>query len=122
MKSVFLKKQGESPKNKLLDFLIVHAELDYSLKELSIYSGAGYSSVKLLIKKLLKDKWVKVTRKISKIKLYKLNISNPEVMKFIEFYWAVVEQEVRGGDKVDAKQDLGYSPSVSALPVSARNI
>ena len=50
MKSIFLKKQGESPKNKVLDFLITYSDLDYSLKEISRYSGAGYSTVKILIK------------------------------------------------------------------------
>ena len=73
MKSLFLIKQGETPKNKVLDFLITHSELDYSLKEIAKYSGAGYSTVKILVKKLVKDNWIITTRKISKIKLYKLN-------------------------------------------------
>ena len=34
------------------------------------------------------------TRKISKIILYKLNIENPEVKKFIEFYWEVIANEI----------------------------
>src|SRR3989344_3842487 len=99
MKSVFLDKQGATPKNKVLDFLITYAELDYSLKEIAKYSGAGYSTVKLLIKRLEKDKWVIATRKISKIRLYKLNANNPEVSKFIEFYWEVIENETKGRPK-----------------------
>ncbi|MAG61811.1 hypothetical protein CMI43_03280 [Candidatus Pacearchaeota archaeon] len=90
MKSIFLKKQGESPKNKVLDFLITNSELDYSLKEIANYSGAGYSTIKILIKKLVKGKWIIPTRKISKVILYKLNTENPEVKIFIEFYWKVI--------------------------------
>jgi len=120
MKSIFLKKQGESPKNKVLDFLITYSDLDYSLKEISRYSGAGYSTVKILIKRLVKDKWVAETRKISKIKLYKLNAANPEVKKFIEFYWEVIEQEIEGKPK---EKDYFNSPSsVGAVAASAKSV
>jgi hypothetical protein len=118
MKSIFLKKQGASPKNKVLDFLITYSELDYSLKEISKYSGAGYSTVKILVKKLLKDRWVVATRKISKIKLYKLNVNNPEVKKFIEFYWEVIENEIKGQEKVDSGAQ--YRSSLPQMAVSAR--
>lgn len=121
MKSIFLKKQGANPKNKVLDFLITYSELDYSLKEIAKYSGAGYSTVKLLIKKLEKDKWVIAARKISKIKLYKLNVNNPEVKKFIEFYWEVIENEIKGKEKGKEANDYIHSQSVG-LEVSAKNV
>ena len=56
MKSLFLRKQGATPKNKVLDFFITYQELDYSLKEIADYSGAGYSTVKLLVKNWLYTK------------------------------------------------------------------
>lgn len=120
MKSLFLKKQGSSPKNKVLDFLITFSELDYSLKEISKLSGAGYSTVKLLVKKLAKDKWIIPTRKISKIILYKLNVNNSEVKKFIEFYWEVIENEIKLKGKEDTK--VGYGSSVASVAVSARHV
>ena len=120
MKSLFLKKQGASPKNKVLDFLINYSELDYSLKEIAKYSGAGYSTIKLLTKKLVKDKWVMPTRKISKIKLYKLNVNNPEVKKFIEFYWEVIENEIQGNDNEISGEE--YKSSIIPVAVSAKNI
>ena len=122
MKSIFLKKQGESPKNKVLDFFITYSDLDYSLKEISKYSGAGYSTIKLLIKKMVKEKWVIESRKISKIRLYKLNTNNPEVKKFIEFYWAVIEQEIEGKPKENGKYPHRFTSSETAVPVSTRNI
>lgn len=120
MNSIFLKKQGANPKNKVLDFLITHSELDYSLKEMAKYSGAGYSTVKLLIKKLVKDKWIVAARKISKIKLYKLNTNNEEVKKFIEFYWEVIEQEIEGENK-EKEHYISHS-SAEGIAVSARTI
>lgn len=120
MKSLFLKKQGCGPKNKVLDFLITYSELDYSLKEIAKHSGAGYSTIKILIKKLVNDGWITPTRKISKIKLYKLNVNNPEVNKFIEFYWEVIDNEVRS--RTDFKEDFKSSHSVRGLAASARNI
>lgn len=121
MKSLFLKKQGTTPRNKVLDFLITYQELDYSLKEIAKLSGAGYSTIKILIKKLVKDRWVAPTRKISKIILYKLNVNNPEVKKFIEFYWEVIENEIQRREKVPVKDDF-KSSSMKGLAVSARNV
>ena len=122
MKSVFLEKQGATPKNKVLDFLITCSDLDYSLKEISGYSVAGYSTVKLLIKKLVKDNWVIATRKISKVRLYKLNTENQEVKKFIEFYWEVIEQEIEGKNKDISSDSLRSSSPLGAVAVSARSI
>ena len=122
MKSLFLKKQGGSPKNKVLDFLITYSELDYSLKEISNHSGAGYSTIKILIKKLVKDKWMIPTRKISKIKLYKLNVNNPEVKKFIEFYWEVIENQIKGKDKEVSREDFKSPSSIRNIAISAKNV
>ena len=104
----------------MLDFLITYSELDYSLKEVAGHSGAGYSTVKILIKKLEKDKWVVPTRKISKIKLYKLNVNNPEVKKFIEFYWEVIENEIR--DKEGGKKDFKSPSSIRNMAISAKHV
>ncbi|MBI2660963.1 hypothetical protein HYX09_01705 [Candidatus Woesearchaeota archaeon] len=102
--------------------MITYSELDYSLKEIAKYSNAGYSTIKLLIKKLVRDKWVIATRKISKIKLYKLNTNNPEVKKFIEFYWEVIENEINGNSKENSKEDFKAAHSIGAVAASARNV
>jgi|TARA_B100000315_G_scaffold257708_1_gene307399 hypothetical protein len=122
MKSIFLKKQGASPKNKVLDFLITNSELDYSLKEIANYSGAGYSTIKILIKKLVKGKWIIPTRKISKVILYKLNTENPEVKIFIEFYWKVIENELGIKEKKNVKNEHISSDPVSIGSMSTRNV
>lgn len=120
MKSLFLKKQGATPKNKVLDFLITYQELDYSLKEIAKHSSTGYSTIKILIKKLVKDKWVVPMRKISKIILYKLNVNNPEVKKFIEFYWEVIDNEIKPNLQDNKSKHISDS-AFRGLATSARN-
>lgn len=120
-RSVFLEKGGFTPKNKVLDFLIVAQDFDYSLKELSKFSNVSYPAIKQLKKELVKDKWITLTRKIGKAQMYKLNLKNPVVKKFIDYYWAVVESAVEeelGIKKKDEPHD--YRAPISSA-VSARN-
>ena len=117
MISKFLRKQGATTKNKILGFFITYSDFDYSLKEIARYSGAGYSTVKILIKKLEQDKWLVPTRKISKIILYKLNVQNLEVSKFIDFYWEVIDNSIK--PKTKEKDFRSYSSPTVAI--SARN-
>ena len=93
-KSVFLEREGYTPKNKVLDFLMVVQEFDYSLKEIAKFSNVSYPRIKQLKKELVKDKWITLTRKVGKAQMYKLNLKNKKVQKFVDFYWAVVNEEV----------------------------
>lgn len=120
-KSVFLKKEGATPKNKVLDFLIVSREFDYSLKDIAKYSEISYPCMKLLKKELIKNKWITLTRKVGRAQMYKLNLKSKKVQKFIDFFWSVVNEEV---DKhLGIKEEkAGYTSGPAAMPVSARNI
>ena len=126
-RSVFLEREGYAPKNKVLDFLIVAQDFDYSLKEIAKYSNVSYPCIKQLKKELVKDKWIILTRKVGKAQMYKLNVKNPVVQKFIDYYWAVVESVVEKelGIKSKAKiheEDFKYSHSIRGLAASTRNI
>jgi len=116
MKSIFLNKEGASPKNKILDFLIVYQEFDYSLKDIAKFSKVSYSSMKSLKNELIKDKWIVLTRTIGKAQMYKLNVNSKKVSKFIDFYWSVVESE----NEEPQKSEYVQSGKV-AVPVSAKN-
>lgn len=123
-KSVFLKEQGDTPKNRIWGFLIVHSEYDYSMKEIAKYSEVGYTTLKLVWNEFRFQKIVIQTRTIGKAKLYKLNLNNPVVQKFIDFYWAVVDSVVRRENNIEEKyrEEVSRSHSVGALPVSASHI
>lgn len=123
-KSIFLKIEGFTPKNKVLDFLITAQDFDYSLKDIAEFSEISYPCMKQLKKELIRDKWIFLTRKIGKAQMYKLNLKSKKVQKFIEFYWSVINEEVekqldikniKQEEKIHSSQRLG-------MPVSARGI
>ena len=92
--SIFIKKQGDTPLNKILDFLIIHQDFDYSLKDIAEHSGVGYSTLKKMKKDLLKNSWIIYTRNVGIAKMYKLNRNYPMVDAFVNFYRTVVDAEV----------------------------
>ena len=120
-KSVFLETEGYTPKNKVLDFLIIAQDFDYSLKDIAKYSKVSYPCIKQLKKELVKDKWINLIRKVGKAQMYKLNLKNKKVQKFIEFYWAVVNEGVEKELGINNKVHESYR-SNAPLAVSARNV
>lgn len=119
-KSVFLEREGYIPKNKVLDFLIVSQEFDYSLKDIAKYADISYPCMKQLKKQLVKDKWINQTRKVGKAQMYKLNLKSKKVQKFIDFFWSVVNEEVDECLGVKEEENNYASRSIS-MPASARS-
>lgn len=123
-KSVFLEREGYSIKNKVLDFLIIAQDFDYSLKEIAKFAKVSYPSIKQLKKGLVRDKWITLTRKVGKAQMYRLNIKNPVVGKFIDFYWEVIENEVSKSNAKKKKEiaaSHGYMHS-AGMAASTKNI
>lgn len=103
-KSVFLEIFGESPILKVLDFLIINEDFDYSMTDIANLSGIGYSTLKLIWPKLEKSNIIKQTRIIGKAKMYKLNNQNSIVKKFKIFYWETTKHKIH--DEIKLKQTL----------------
>ena len=93
-KTAFLQVFGDSPMLKVLDFLIVNEDFDYSMTNIASQSGVGYSTLKLFWKKLEESKIVKQTRVVGKAKMYRLNFENSIVKKFRDLYWETTKQAV----------------------------
>ncbi|MBN1502698.1 hypothetical protein JW930_04075 [Candidatus Woesearchaeota archaeon] len=93
-KTVFLQVFGESPVLKVLDFLVVNEDFDYSMTDIANLSQVGYSTLKLFFKRLEKQGIITKTRTVGKAKMYRLNFSNPVVRKFRDFYWETTKQRV----------------------------
>ena len=123
-RSVFLEREGYTPKNKVLDFLIVAQDFDYSLKEIAKHSNVSYPYIKQLKKELAKNKWITLTRKVGKAQMYKLNVKNSIVKKFIDYYWAVVESVVEEELGIKSKANIHEEEyrSVAPLAVSAKHV
>jgi len=120
-KSVFLEREGYTPKNKVLDFLIIAQDFDYSLKDISKFSKVSYPCIKQLKKELVKDKWINLTRKVGKAQMYKLNLKNKKVQKFVDFFWAVVNEEAEKSLGIKNKiHEENYRHAVP-VAVSARH-
>jgi len=93
-KTAFLETFGDTPILRVLDFLVIHEDFDYSMKDIAKFSGVGYSTLKLFWDKLEKNNIIKQTRKIGKAKMFKLNLGNPIVIGFKNFYWLATKQKV----------------------------
>ena len=120
MVSSFLKAEGSTVKNRIWNFLIVHSEYDYSMKDIARYSKVGYTTLKQAWKEFKGKKTVVQTRAVGKAKMYRLNIKNPVVNKFIDYYWAVVDSVVRRENNI--KEPASYSSSLIEMPVSIKHI
>ncbi len=99
-KSLLIEYLGDSPRLRIIDFLIENRLFDYSKKQIT--EGAGIS--KLTFYKywegLEKAGIVNVTRSFGKAKLYQLNQQNPVVKKLMEIEWLLIEQSVPGKAKL----------------------
>ena len=90
MKTKLIQIFGDSPKIKVLEFLIEGRELDYSLSDIADGSEIGRVTLFRIFDDLLKNKIVVPTRRIGNAKLYKLNQENPFVKKMIVVFDEVI--------------------------------
>jgi hypothetical protein len=93
-KTAFLEIFGDSPILRVLDFLVVNEDFDYSMTDIASLSEVGYSTLKLFWSKLEKENIVVNTRTVGKAKMYKLNLTNSIIKKFRDFYWETTKQKV----------------------------
>ena len=83
-KSVFLEYFGGYPLIKILDFLILSRDMDYSMTEIAKNSGVGWSSFSEIWPNLIKKDIVTLIRTVGNAKLYKLNLENQWVKELIK--------------------------------------
>ena len=93
MVSAFLRIEGNTAKNRIWNFLIVHSEFDYSMKDIAKFSEVSYTALKGIWKEFVERKIVTHIRNVGRAKMYKLDRNNPQVEKFINYYWSVIDAE-----------------------------
>jgi len=103
-KTVFLETFGDSPILRALDFLVVNEEFDYSMTDIAKLSGVGYATLKLFWKKLEENNIITNTRTVGKAKMYKINVINPVMKKFRDFYWETIKYHIH--QKVEMEEIL----------------
>ena len=99
--SIFLQVYGDSPKLRVLDFLITFQEYDYSMKDIAKEAHVSYTLLKEFWPEFIKRGIVKQIRTVGKAKMFKLNIENAEIQLLEKFYWKVIEKET---DKILARE------------------
>ena len=88
--TIFIKLLGDYPLTRILNFLLIHREFDYSLTDIAENSNVAWSTLNLLWPNLEKNKIVLHTRNVGKAKMYKLNSANKIVQSLIKFADSIV--------------------------------
>ncbi|KXA97324.1 hypothetical protein AKJ38_01485 [candidate division MSBL1 archaeon SCGC-AAA259I14] len=91
--SLLLQALGETPKLRILDFLIDNPLFDFSKKEIIEGSGVSKATFYKYWDEIEGSGFVKETRKYGKTILYTINEDNPAVQKLMELDEALMEQE-----------------------------
>ena len=93
--TIFRELFGDTPKVRVLEYLLEGRELDHSIGDIA--EGAGINRVTLfrLWSKIEKSKLVVHTRNIGNAKLFKLNMNNPYVKDLIEMFDNLINKEFK---------------------------
>ena len=90
METIFTKAIGNTPKIKVLEFLIEGRELDYSVSDIAEGAGIGRTTLFRIWNDFVELGIVKSTRVIGNAKLYKLNLENAFVRKMADLFDTLV--------------------------------
>ena len=101
--SIFVEYFGDTPMVRILNFLILGKDFDYSMTDIANGSNAGWTSFTRAWKELEKRKVVVRTRNIGRAKLYKLNTQDSTVQKLVKLHWEIIKTET---DKMLNKKKL----------------
>jgi len=99
-KTVFREFVGDYPGIRLLEFLIEGRFFDYTLTDIAKKAGVSWRTLHRIWPNFVKNKIVIITREIGRIKLYKLNIENTAVMKLVELFDNLLENDM---DRLEQK-------------------
>ena len=82
----------KSPALRILDFLMNNKAYDYSKTDIAKGAGISRTTLFSVWASLEKNGLVIETREVGRAKMYKLNLKNPVVRKFIELDNAICDQ------------------------------
>ena len=95
METLFRQALGDTPKIRVLEFLIEGRELDYSISDIAEGAEIGRTTLFRAFDDLVKAGVIVPTRQIGNAKLFKLNIKNSFVKKMIELFDEVILKKKR---------------------------
>ena len=92
-KSSFVEYFGDYPLIRVLDFLILGKDMDYSMTEICKNSEVGWTAFSEIWPKLIEKEVIVFQRKIGNAKLYKINIKNQWVKELIKMEEVIAKLE-----------------------------
>ena len=92
MKTLFKQALDDTPKIRVLEFLVEGRELDYSISDIAEGAEIGRTTLFRIFEDLLKSKIIVPTRVIGNAKLYRLNLEDKFVKKLVEVFDEVIYQ------------------------------
>jgi len=98
-KSIFLEQFGDTPKLRVLDFLIDNYMFDFPITEIARGSNVSFNSIKLFFKKFIEKGIIVKTRKVGKSDFYKLNTESNFVKNLIKLDWTLTKENILGTEK-----------------------
>ncbi|OGJ12469.1 hypothetical protein A3K82_02940 [Candidatus Pacearchaeota archaeon RBG_19FT_COMBO_34_9] len=93
METLFRHALGDTPKIRVLEFLIEGRELDYSISDIAEGAEIGRTTLFRIFEDLVKTGIIIPTREIGNAKLFKLNIKNSFVQKLVEIFDEIIFQK-----------------------------
>lgn len=100
--SIFVEYFGDSPLVRVLNFLILGKDFDYSMTEIAEGAGVGWTSFVRAWKILVSKNAVAPTRVIGKAKLFKLNTNDPTIKKLVKLHGEIIKEETNKAMKEEA--------------------
>lgn len=99
-KTLFRELFGDTPKIRVLEYLLEGRELDHAIGDIA--EGAGINRVTLfrMWDKLEKSKIIVHTRNIGNAKLYKLNMDNPYVKILVNVFDKIINVDFQESEIV----------------------
>lgn len=94
-KSAFLEFVGDTPFTRLLNFLIIGREFDYTLTDLANKAGVSWTTLNRIFPKLREQNIVVEVRQVGRARLYKLNINNQNVQRMVELHKGLLLQSLQ---------------------------
>lgn len=100
--SVFLEHIGDSPRMRVVQYLIEGRDFDYTLTDM-LNAGVSWGTLNQLIPKLVELGIIAKTRKIGRATLYKINQQNEVAQQLMVLYDKLILRQL---DAVEQKMQI----------------
>jgi len=91
--TLFREYLDDTPKIRVLEFLIEGRELDYSISDIAEGAEIGRTTLFRIFEDLLKTGIIVLTREIGNAKLFRLNMKSNFVRKLVEVFDEIIMQK-----------------------------